>query len=241
MSDRPPTDRKFERVPLGLEVEFRTPGAFLVAYSSNLSKGGMFVETDNPLPMGTEVKLRFSIPGQGLLEVQGVVAWVQAWKAGEKSQGMGIRFEHLDAKHGEAIDRIVAGFRGLRVIVLATSNHTRAVLARAVRSILSAAEVVEAADADTAEAALAKPADLAIIDLDDDDPEVNDGLLTLRIAKSLSSSKPLPVIATAREEDKRARARDLGADEVLPNPPAFIDLQSAVVRTLGRPSRIAGK
>lgn len=231
------SDRKFDRVPLGLEVEFRTAGAFLVAYSVNLSKGGMFVETENPLPMSSEVTLRFSIPNAGTLEVRGVVAWVQAWKTADKPQGMGIRFEQLDARHGEMIDRIVAGFRGLRVIVLATNAQSRAILVRAVRSILSAAEVVETADADAAEAALGRDADLAIIDLDDDDPEVNDGLLTLRIAKSLAG-RPLPVIATAREEDARVRARDLGADEALPNPPSFPDLQSAVVRTLGRPSRI---
>lgn len=229
------SDRQYERVPLGLEVEFRTAGAFLVAYSSNLSKGGMFLETGDPLPIGTELTLRFAVPGEGSsLEVRGVVAWVQAWKAGDKQQGMGIRFEQLDGRHGEVIDRIVAGFRGLRVIVLATNQQSRAILARAVRSILSAAEVVEIADADAAEESLKKDADLAVIDLDDEDPEVNDGLLALRLAKA--SGRPLPVIATAHQPKDRARAQELGADEVLANPPSFPDLQAAVVRTLGRPA-----
>lgn len=227
------SDRRFERVPFALEVEFRTAGAFLVAYSTNLSKGGMFIETNDPLPVGKEVALRFNVPGEGTIEVQGVVAWVQAWTTEGRPQGMGVRFEHLDGRHGEAIDRIVGGFRGLRVIVLASETHARQVLARAVRSIVATAEVIEAADADAAEAALARQPDLAVIDLDGTEA---DGLLTLRLAKAGGAA--LPVIATARDADAKKRARELGADEVLGNPPAFPDLQAAVVRALGRPSRV---
>jgi uncharacterized protein (TIGR02266 family) len=232
------SDRRHERVPFsGLEVEFRTPGAFLVAYSTNLSKGGMFVETASPLPIGSEVTLRFTIPGESTMEVHGVVAWVQAWAAGDKPQGMGIRFEQLDERHGAVIDRIVAGFTGLRVVILSTHGHARTILARAVRSILATAEVVDTSDFDAAELALKqRPADLAVLDLDAEDPEMNDGLLALGIAKS--SARSLPVIATAREEPMRARARELGADEVLANPPSLPDLQAAIVRVLARPARV---
>ena len=71
------TDRVYDRVPLSLEVEYRTAGAFLVAYTSNLSKGGLFIDTDAPLGTGTELLLRFTIPGAGPIEVRGVAAWVR--------------------------------------------------------------------------------------------------------------------------------------------------------------------
>lgn len=227
-------DRRHERVSVALEVEYRSSGAFLVAYTANLSKGGVFIETDHPLPIGKEVLLRFNVPGEGVIEVHGVVAWVQAWAADGKPQGMGIRFEQLDGRHGELIDRVVASFRGLRVIVLATDVSTRTILARAVRSILGAAEVVEAADAEAAEKAFGREADLAVIDLDDTHA---DGLLTLRLAKA-STGRPIPVIATARHEENRARAREFGADELLGNPPSFPELQAAIVRALSRPSKV---
>jgi CheY-like chemotaxis protein len=129
---------------------------------------------------------------------------------------------------------MVAGFRGLRVLVLAGGNHARTILGRAVRSILATAEVIEAADADAAETAFGRDPDLAVIDLDDADAG---GLLALRLAKT-SVGRPMPVIAAARDEDTRARARELGADEVLNAPPSIPDLQAAIVRAMGRPLRV---
>ena len=41
------TEREHERMPYSVQVEFRTPNSFLVAYSVNLSRGGLFLETNN--------------------------------------------------------------------------------------------------------------------------------------------------------------------------------------------------
>ena len=112
------TDRKHERVPARLEVEFRNASAFLVAYSTNLSRGGMFVETNDPLPVGHQLTLRFAVPTLPTIEVTGVIAWVQAWGTNEHEKGMGIRFEHIDERHGDLIDRLVGAFRGVRVVVM---------------------------------------------------------------------------------------------------------------------------
>ena len=45
-------DRRQPRLPIQLKVAYRTTGAFLVAYSVNLSKGGIFLETPTPLEVG---------------------------------------------------------------------------------------------------------------------------------------------------------------------------------------------
>jgi CheY-like chemotaxis protein len=47
-----------------------------------------------------------------------------------------------------------------------------------------------------------------------------------------------PVLAVAQLERDRARAASLGFDEALANPPAFADLQTAVLHALGRPLQI---
>jgi uncharacterized protein (TIGR02266 family) len=240
------TDRRHERIALALEVEFRTVGNFLVAYSTNLSKGGMFIETEEPLPVGATVTLRFAVPGGPPFDVQAVVAWVQAWNTEEAKKGMGVRFEHLEARHGEQIDRLVESFRGLRIMVMAHDPAARSALTRAVRLVLATADIVEVADGDAAEAALARECDLALVELDiglEDvlgaDPDVSapggssEGLLALRLCKA--RQKPTPVIALAQSEARRALARELGADVVMGSSPAFHDLQSTLVRLLGRP------
>lgn len=227
-------DRQHERLAIALEVEYRTTGAFLVAYSANLSTGGMFVECNPPLAVGTELALKLNIPGVGPIELSGVVAWTRAVESEGKPPGMGIRFvEAVEARYGAIIDRMVSTFRGLRVVVQAQSNHARSALVRAVKSMLASASVLEAGDSVGAEEAFAQDADLAVIDLDDARAE---GLVTLRMAKV--GRRPIPVIITTREDDTRVRARELGADEVLANPPAFPDLQTAIIRALAKPSRV---
>jgi DNA-binding response OmpR family regulator len=90
-------------------------------------------------------------------------------------------------------------------------------------------------DVEDAEEAFGKNPDLALVDMDD--PE-GDGLATLRLAKT-AVGKALPVIVVSRDEDRRMRAAELGADEVLPNPPLLPDLQAAVMRATAKPMRVS--
>jgi uncharacterized protein (TIGR02266 family) len=229
-------NRRTPRVPLKLEVEYRTTGAFLVAYSVNLSTGGMFLETEEPQAAGTEITVKILIPGREPVEVKGVVAWARGPDSGQPPFGMGIRFAGpADESLGQMIDRIVSGFRGLKVVVVAPSSAVCSQLARTVRSMLSSANVVEASNSETAEAAMFDDADLAVIDLDDSGPE---GLLALRLAK-VRNGQPIPVIVVVAADDDKTRALELGADEVVANPPGFADFQVAVLRAIGKPTRIA--
>lgn len=225
------------RVPIFLEVEYRTAGSFLLAYSINLSTGGMFLETDQPLPVGSPLALRFTVPGSDPIEVQGQVAWVRKRPDSAGPAGMGIRFdESLDARHGEAIDRLVAKFRGLRVLVVAATAAARSRLVRTLRSMLANAHVTEVADSGAAGEALAEEPDLVLVELDETEAEA---LVALRLAKI--QKRPLPVIAFSGEDDTRRRARDLGADEAVGNPPSFTEFQAAVLRSLSRPTGIGVK
>src|SRR5215472_18732072 len=100
-------DRRQPRLPITLEVSYRTAGAFLVSYSMNLSKGGIFLETQTPLEPGEHVSLKFDVPGEGPLEVEGVVAWVRSNDPSGLPNGMGIQFAELDARYGSVIDEMV--------------------------------------------------------------------------------------------------------------------------------------
>jgi uncharacterized protein (TIGR02266 family) len=229
-------DRRQPRLPISLRVQYRTTGAFLVAYSVNLSKGGIFLETATPLEVGEHISLAFEVPGAGQLEVTGVVAWVRQGSPDGLPDGMGVQFEHLDVQYGTRIDGMVRTFMGLTVLVVAVSPDRLALLGRYVRSIITC-EIVEGKDSALAEVALDESPDLVIVDLDVR-PEI--GMRVIKAAKSgTHGQRTPPVILLAGDANARARGKDAGADEALATPPSYHDLQAAVIRTLSRPSAVA--
>jgi uncharacterized protein (TIGR02266 family) len=223
------SDRQHLRAPAHLSVSYRTSGAFLVAYTVNLSKGGIFIEAP-PLEVGTEVSLALEVPEVGRLDVQGVVAWIREENSLGLPIGMGIQFSSgLDEKHGAAIDALVSTFEGLEILVMGSADR-RALLARYVASIL-ACETVEAETRSTAEIVLGEGIDLAIIDLDTSGTEGSDSLVVAR-----ATTPPTPVIALASSAEMQTWARAAGADQVVRSPPTFNELQAAVITALSRAS-----
>jgi len=231
-------NRLLPRLPISLEVAYRTAGAFLVSYSVNLSKGGIFLETAQPLEPGERVTLRFEVPEVGPLEVEGVVAWLRTGSMDGLPDGMGIQFEQLDARYGDVIDEMVRGFVGLTVLVVAASPDRLALLGRYVRSIISC-EIVEATNAAVAEVALEQGPgpDLVVIDLDVH-PDM--GLRCIRAAKTHAAARAhtTPVVLLAGDARVRGAGKAAGADEALATPPSYHELQAAVIRMLSRPAAV---
>lgn len=223
-------EREHQRIPYAVEVEFRTASSFLVAYSVNLSRGGLFVETETDVPVGNEVSLRLGVPGTGSVSVTGVVAWRRGRDSGDGPPGLGVEFVDLGPDIGAVIDRLVAAYEGINVLLLAPDRQDRTSLTRVIRSILGTADVVSAGDSRVAETLLTGDIDVAVIDVDAD-PE--GALAALRQAKAVTP--PIPSIALASTKKLREHARAAGADEVASNPPAFNELQVLLVRALGRP------
>ena len=108
-------DRREEpRAEAELEVHYRTPQEFLAAYSKNISGGGVFIRTQQPLPLNQNVLLRFTLPGLShRFEIHGVVVWANP--ASLKSSfpaGMGIKFLQYDAKEQQMIADFIKQNRG---------------------------------------------------------------------------------------------------------------------------------
>jgi uncharacterized protein (TIGR02266 family) len=223
--------RRFGRVPVALEVRYASATAFLVAYTTNLSKGGVFLETPSPLPIGAEITLTISAPhAPEPMVVQGRVAWVRDYADAEgHPMGMGVQFGQLEDRYGAVIDHIVTRFEGVCILVVSASPSARTQLVRYLKSIISA-QVVEAEDITTVVQVLAARVDLCIVDLDDG----TQGEVALLAAHD-RAEHPVPVIALARDESIRERGASLGADEVLSSPPPFGALQQAVIRCLAKP------
>jgi type IV pilus assembly protein PilZ len=86
--------RRTPRVATHIEVDYRTEGTYLFASITDISARGIFVRTDEPLPQGTRLELRFSPPAlPGVvagppLVLDGEVVWVTY----DDHCGMGVRF-----------------------------------------------------------------------------------------------------------------------------------------------------
>jgi uncharacterized protein (TIGR02266 family) len=227
------SDREHERVPYAVQVEFRTASSFLVAYSVNLSRGGMFLETDAEVPLGVLLNLELLVPGAGTISLLGMVAWRRGPELNDGPAGVGIEFQDVAPQLGSAIDTLVGSFHGVQILVLSGDRQDRTTLARSIKSIISTAEILQAADAAVAATLLTSEIDLAVVDVDFD-PE--GAAQTLHAAKLLLPR--VPTIAITSNPKLREYARAAGADEIASNPPPFSELQVVMVRALSKPAAI---
>ena len=224
------SDREYDRIPYAVQVEFRTASSFLVAYSVNLSRGGIFVETEAEVPTGVPIALDLEVPGAGVLHLIGVVAWRRNPDSLDGPPGIGIEFQDVGPQLGSTIDKLVSSFHGVHILVLSGDRQDRTTLARSIKSIISTAEILQAADAEVAATLLTNEIDLAVIDVDFD---TEGALQTLRAAKLLSLK--VPTVALTASPKLRELARAAGADELASNPPPFSELQVVLVRALSKP------
>jgi type IV pilus assembly protein PilZ len=91
------TDNRHElRVPISLRVDYRKMNTFFADYTKNISKGGIFIKTASPLPVGTRFVFELGIPAfPEAVQLEGEVTWaldVEAAAATSQDAGMGIRF-----------------------------------------------------------------------------------------------------------------------------------------------------
>jgi len=215
--------------PTTLSLRYRSAGSFLVAYARHLSRGELFVETTRPWPLGTRVDLRLHTPAGAPLEVAATVIWARPTAIGPgQPAGMGLALASAIDAHGTVIDTLASLFMGTRILLGSADPTSRAVIGRYLRSIVTC----EIAEADFFGANHDASLDLALVDLDSTGEA---GQALVRSLKEDPRTADLPLIALAQSERDRALAAQIGADEVLPNPPPFGDLHGAVVHGLSRP------
>src|SRR3954454_2402795 len=96
-------DRRREtRAPIELKVEYRRLNTFFYDYTKNISKGGTFIKTKKPLPVGTLFLFNLFVPPlTEPLVLRGEVRWIRRegevtdeGEGPEGEPGMGIRFVH---------------------------------------------------------------------------------------------------------------------------------------------------
>jgi type IV pilus assembly protein PilZ len=83
-------NREHARAPIELKVDYKKLNSFFADYTKNISKGGTFIKTKKPLPIGTRFVFKLAVPKRDApFELCGEV--VHAEPDGGDA-GMGIRF-----------------------------------------------------------------------------------------------------------------------------------------------------
>lgn len=102
------------RRPIELKVEYKRLNTFFADYTKNISRGGTFIKTSRPLPIGTEFLFKLYVPTlpEPLTihgEVQRIVTGTAQDGADEhfSEPGMAIRFVYREGDPQAEIARIV--------------------------------------------------------------------------------------------------------------------------------------
>lgn len=101
--------RTSERFGVTWRVDCETEDTFLYAKITNISELGIFVYTTEPLPVGTQLKLRFSPAHRPIAEfvLDGQVQWINPAKPTCPNPGMGVRFTALTLDDRERLVEVI--------------------------------------------------------------------------------------------------------------------------------------
>lgn len=95
-------DGKRAEERITINKEFESFDAFIQEYVTNISRSGVFVRAQSPLPVGTEVRLCFSVIMDDIETIEGVGEVVRVDK-----DGMGVVFRELSAYSKDLIDKLL--------------------------------------------------------------------------------------------------------------------------------------
>ena len=104
--------RKDERHPIELKVEYQRLNTFFSDYTKNISKGGTFIKTNQPLGIGTEFIFKLYVPKlKQPIRIRGHVEWIvheaDVGPGDSREPGMGIRFVFRNEGERQGIERQV--------------------------------------------------------------------------------------------------------------------------------------
>jgi len=99
--------RKDERVLAEIKLKFKSANGFIQKYAEDISKGGVFISTDKPLPFDTVVKLVLIFPDGEELKLDGKVIYVLNQEEAKKllrSPGMGVQFINVTPEMSKKLE-----------------------------------------------------------------------------------------------------------------------------------------
>ena len=99
--------RKSRRISHKIKSEVHDPLSMTFSTSQDLSRGGIYISTPEPLETGSEISLSLYLPGQDPVSVRGVVRWSASEESSCRRCGMGIEFTGASDGDLEKIGTVV--------------------------------------------------------------------------------------------------------------------------------------
>jgi uncharacterized protein (TIGR02266 family) len=91
-----------------VNLDFASVDEFIAEYVSNISRSGVFIKSEEPLPVGTRVTLKFTVIMDDLETIEGVGEVVRTIeKAPGIQAGMGVVFISLTQYSRQLVERIL--------------------------------------------------------------------------------------------------------------------------------------
>jgi uncharacterized protein (TIGR02266 family) len=103
--------QKRQHIRVAINQELDVIEEYIAEYVSNISQGGVFIRSKNPLPLGTRVTLKFSVILDDIEIIEGEGEVVRVERDGSQV-GIGVAFTRLTAESKRVVDEIID--RGMR-------------------------------------------------------------------------------------------------------------------------------
>ena len=118
MAERPTAEtraaverRRSQRAPVTVRIEYATVDALFSDFTRDINEGGIFVETDEAVPLEEKVELKLRLPGSSeVVHARGRVVRVELAGPGSAA-GIAIEFDQLDRDARDMINRAVRSLR----------------------------------------------------------------------------------------------------------------------------------
>ena len=108
-----PNTRQGKRTPVTLKIKFKseTLEQFIERYAVDVSQGGIFIRTKEPLAVGTQMRFEFQLrDASPLIAGEGTVVWTRENDPSRPAiaPGMGVRFDRLAEGSQSVLERILS-------------------------------------------------------------------------------------------------------------------------------------
>ena len=113
MKQQPENKRRAARLHHEIPVAYRSVGSFLTDWATNISQGGLFINTRKPLPVGTDVKILVQLPGASFpVQLSGRVTRITEYdQRANMVPGMGEELTEMTDAQRREIEALVERLR----------------------------------------------------------------------------------------------------------------------------------
>ena len=97
-------EKKREGDRVTINKEFESFDAFIQEYVTNISRTGVFIKSQSPLPVGTKVNLHFTVIMEDIETIEGVGEVV---RVETNPPGLGVVFRELSAYSRDLLNKLL--------------------------------------------------------------------------------------------------------------------------------------